>query len=161
MSLYILSVWLHILLACVWVGGLIYTAAVVIPFAVKHGPDERQRIIRGQARKFRMIGWTSVVLLIVTGLINVMNYYRLGGIGEAFGALFSPGGNFWLRRKVEAFVLMVVLMLFHDITSIRAARQSSGPRDSASGNRLGSIAAALATLLALVVLYCSVRLVRG
>src|SRR5438128_10982565 len=107
MSLYILSVWLHVLLACVWVGGLIYTAAVVIPFATKHGPDERQRIIRGQARKFRIIGWSSVVLLLITGLINVMNYYRLGGIGEAFRALFRPGGNFWLRRKVEVFVLMV------------------------------------------------------
>jgi uncharacterized membrane protein len=161
MSLYILSVWLHILFACIWVGGLIYTAAIVIPFAAKHSPEERQRIIRGQARKFRMIGWTTVVLLLVTGLINVMNYYRLGGLGEAFGALFSRDGNFWLRRKVELFVLMVVLMLFHDIMSIRAAKRSTGSRDSAAGNRLGSIAAAIATLLALVVLYCSVRLVRG
>jgi len=161
MSLYILSVWLQVLLACVWVGGLIYTAAVVIPFATKHAPDERQRIIRGLARKFRMIGWTSVVLLIVTGLINVTHYYPRDSAGESFSMLFSPNGNFWLRRKLEAFVLMVVLMLFHDITSIRAAKRSAGPRDAAAGNRLGSIAAALATLLALVVLYCSVRLVRG
>ena len=161
MSLYILSVWLHVLLACIWVGGMIYTAAVVIPFAVKQAPDERQRIIRGQARKFRMIGWTSVVLLVVTGLINVTHYYPRDSFGESLSALFSPGGNFWLRRKLEVFVLMVLLVLFHDILSLRAAKQSEGPRESAPGNKLGSIAAAIATLLALVVLYCSVRLVRG
>src|SRR2546423_1378186 len=71
MSLYNISVWIHVLLACIWVGGMFYTAAVVVPFAVKQAPDERQRILRGLARKFRMIGWSSVVLLVITGLINV------------------------------------------------------------------------------------------
>src|ERR1051325_11637866 len=84
MSLYILSVWLHVLLACIWVGGMIYTAAVVIPFAVKQSPDERQRIIRGQARKFRMIGWTSVVLLVITGVYNATQRFALDGIGGLF-----------------------------------------------------------------------------
>jgi copper resistance protein D len=158
MSLYILSVWLHILLACIWVGGLIYTAAVVIPFAVKQSQDERQRIIRGQARKFRMIGWTSVVLLAITGVYNATQRFALDGIGGLFD---RQRVGFWLPRKLEFFVLMVLLMLFHDIMSMRAAKHSGGSREAAPGNRLGSIAAAIATLLALVVLYCSVRIVRG
>jgi Predicted integral membrane protein len=158
MSLYILSVWLHVLLACIWVGGMIYTAAVVIPFAVKHGPDERQRIIRGQARKFRMIGWTSVVLLAITGVYNATQRYALDGIGGLFD---KTRVGFWLPRKLEFFVLMVLLVLFHDIMSTRAAKRSKGSPAAASGNRLGSIAAAIATLLALVVLYFSVRIVRG
>jgi putative copper resistance protein D len=158
MSLYILSVWLHILLACIWVGGMIYTAAVVIPFAVKQAPDERQRLIRGQARKFRMIGWTAVVLLVITGVYNATQRYALDGIGGLFD---KQRVGFWLPRKLEFFVLMVLLVLFHDILSTRAAKQSGGSRDAAPGNRLGSIAAAIATLLALVVLYFSVRIVRG
>jgi putative copper resistance protein D len=158
MSLYILSVWFHILLACIWVGGMIYTAAVVIPFAVKQSPDERQRIIRGQARKFRMIGWTSVALLAITGVYNAMQRYALDSIGGLFD---KQRVGFWLPRKLEFFVLMVLLVLFHDIMSMRAAKQSKGSPDAAPGNRLGSIAAAIATLLALVVLYCSVRIVRG
>jgi copper resistance protein D len=160
MTLYNVSVWIHVLLACIWVGGMFYTAAVVVPFAVKHSPDERQRILRGLARKFRMIGWSSVVLLLITGLINVTQRDHLSNIGEAFGAVFDKSrGDFWLQRKVEIFVLMVVLMLFHDITSIRAAKKSVGSPDTAPGNKLGSIAAAVALLLAIVVLYCSVRLV--
>ena len=158
MSLYILSVWLHVLLACIWVGGMIYTAAVLIPFAVKQSPDERQRIIRGQARKFRMIGWTSIVLLAITGVYNATQRFALDGIGGLFD---KQRVGFWLPRKLEFFVLMVLLVLFHDILSMRAAKQSDGPREAAPGNRLGSIAAAIATLLALVVLYCSVRIVRG
>ena len=57
--------------------------------------------------------------------------------------------------------LMIALMLFHDITSIRAARNYTGPAGAAPGNRAGSMAAALATLVAIAVLYVSVRLVRG
>jgi len=158
MTLYILSVWIHVLLACVWVGGMIYTAAVVVPFAVRQSPDERQRLLRGLARKFRMIGWSSVVLLVITGVYNATQRYALDGVGGLFD---RTRVGFWLPRKLEFFVLMVLLVLFHDIMSTRAAKQSGGARDSAPGNRLGSIAAAIATLLALVVLYCSVRIVRG
>jgi hypothetical protein len=56
---------------------------------------------------------------------------------------------------------MIGLMAFHDVTSIQAAKHSEGSPDTASGNRLGSRAAALATLVAILVLYVSVRLVRG
>ena len=158
MSLYILSVWLHVLLACVWVGGLIYTAAVVVPFAVKQGPEERQRILRGLARKFRMIAWSSLVLLVITGFYNATQRYAVDSIGALFD---KTRVGFWLPRKLEFFTLMVLLILFHDITSIRAAKKYEGSSASAPGNRLGSIAAAIATLLALGVLYFSVRIVRG
>lgn len=157
MTAYILSVWIHVLLACIWVGGLIYTAAVVVPFAVKHPPAERQSILRGLARKFRMIGWTSVVLLVITGFYNATQRYAVEGPGDLFD---KTRVSFWLPRKLELFTLMVLLMLFHDITSVRAAKKYEGSPESAPGNRLGSIAAAIATLLALGVLYCSVRLVR-
>jgi len=33
-KMYFLNVWIHILAAAVWTGGLIYTAAVVVPFAL-------------------------------------------------------------------------------------------------------------------------------
>lgn len=160
MSLYIFSVWVHVLLACVWVGGLIYTGAVVIPFSVRQSPAERQRIIRGLARKFRMIGWTSIVLLVTTGLFNATQRYGLESVGQVFGELRHNKDLLPLRHKLELFVVMVILMLIHDITSIRSAKRYDG-RDSAPGNRLGSIAAAIATLLAIGILYFSVRLVRG
>lgn len=154
-------------MAAIWVGGLVYTAAVVVPYAVSHEKDERQRILRGIARRFRWIGWGSIIVLVITGLTNLMLRYSpiypmqlLNG--EAFDAnkvdrLIAD----WLPWKLALVFVMVALMLYHDITSIRAAKRHKEMGDAAPGNRGGSMAAAIATLLAIAVLYVSVRLVRG
>jgi uncharacterized membrane protein len=166
-ALYHLNVWVHILMASVWVGGLVYTAAVAVPFAIKHEPDERQRILRGLARRFRWIGWGSIVVLALTGLGNLMLRYSPITLGQLLnGEAFDPqkGDSLiatWLPMKLLLVGVMIALMAFHDITSLRAARRYEGSPDKAPGNRAGSMAAALATLLAIAVLYVSVRLVRG
>lgn len=165
--MYQLNVWIHILMAAIWTGGLIYTAAVVVPFAISHEAQERQRILRGLARRFRWIGWGSIVVLIFTGLGNLV--FRLSPIrisqlfnGEAFNPdLVDRFIAIWLPWKLMLVAVMVGLMLFHDITSMRAAKKHDGSQGDAPGNRAGSRAAALATLVALAVLYVSVRLVRG
>src|SRR5215216_935526 len=165
--MYQLNVWIHILMAAVWTGGLIYTAAVVVPFAISHETAERQRILRGLARRFRWIGWGSIVVLIFTGLGNLV--FRLSPIrisqlfnGEAFNPnLVDRFIAIWLPWKLMLVALMIGLMLFHDITSIRAAKQFQGSPETAPGSSAGSRAAALATLVAIAVLYVSVRLVRG
>ena len=153
-------------MAAVWVGGLVYTAAVVVPFAVSHEARERQRILRGLARRFRWIGWGSIVVLILTGIGNLVLRYRPISIGQIFnGDVFNPEKEpllaIWLPWKLMFVAVMIGLMLFHDITSMRAAKRYAGSPDDAPGNRAGSRAAALATLVALAVLYVSVRLVRG
>jgi copper resistance protein D len=165
--MYQLNVWIHILMATIWVGGLIYTSAIVIPFALTKQGEERQQIIRGLARRFRKIGWASIVVLILTGLGNL--YFRVSPIGieQLFnGEAFDPSkvDGFiakWLAWKILLVVLMIALMLYHDITSLAAAKQHAGKTGNPPHHRAGSIAAALATLLAIAILYVSVRLVRG
>jgi putative copper resistance protein D len=165
--MYQLNVWIHILMAAIWTGGLIYTAAVVVPFAVGRGGEERQMILRGLARRFRWIGWGSIVVLVITGLGNLLLRLSPISLGQLFsGAAFDPEqvDRFiatWLPWKLALVAIMVALMLFHDVTSVRAARRHEGSPDRAPGSRAGSRAAALATLVALAVLYVSVRLVRG
>jgi copper resistance protein D len=165
--MYFLNVWLHILAASIWVGGLIYTAAVAVPFALTHEIPERQRILRGLARRFRWIGWGSMAVLFVTGLGNLT--LRLSPIKFSQilnGDVFNPQKveqliAIWLPWKLMLVIVMIGLMAFHDITSIQAAKRHEGSPDNAPGNRMGSRAAALATLVAVLVLYVSVRLVRG
>ena len=165
--MYFLSVWLHILAATVWVGGLIYTAAVAVPFALTHEVSERQRLLRGLARRFRWIGWGSIAVLFITGLGNLtlrLSPIRFSQILN--GDLFNPEKveqliAIWLPWKLMLVIAMIGLMAFHDITSIQAAKRYEGSRDAAPGNRMGSRAAALATLLAIAILYVSVRMVRG
>ena len=165
--MYEIIVWIHILMAAIWVGGLIYTAAIAVPFAVSRGAEDRQRILRGLGRRFRRIGWAAIIVLIVTGLGNLLlrpspvRLYQLVN-GEAFDPqrVYEPIAT-WLPWKLILIAVMIALMLYHDITSTRAVRQHEGDAESAPGNRGGSMAAALATLLAIAILYISVRLVRG
>lgn len=165
--MYQFNVWLHILMATIWVGGLIYTSAIVIPFALTKEGEERQQIIRGLARRFRKIGWASIVVLLLTGIGNL--YLRLAPIrieqlfnGEAFDPTKVDGFIAkWLAWKILLVILMIALMLYHDISSLAAAKQHQGKSAKLPHHRAGSIAAALATLLAIAVLYVSVRLVRG
>lgn len=165
--MYEISVWIHILMAAIWVGGLVYTAAVAVPFAVSQGGEERQRTLRGLGRRFRRIGWGAIVVLIITGLGNLLlrpSPVRLNQLlnGEAFDPqrVYEPIAT-WLPWKLILIAVMVALMIYHDITSTRAARMHEGSAETAPGNRGGSMAAALATLLAIAILYVSVRLVRG
>ncbi|HEY7546046.1 MAG TPA: CopD family protein, partial [Blastocatellia bacterium] len=126
----------------------------------------RQRILRGLARRFRPLAWSAMVILILTGLGNL--WLRPAPIspgqlfsGEAFDARkVDPFIAEWLPWKLALVFIVIVLMFYHDFTSIRAAQESDSP-DSASGRRSGSMAAAVATLLSIAVLYLSVRLVRG
>ena len=165
--MYQVNVWIHILMAAVWVGGLIYTAAVVVPYAVSQGGEERQRILRGLARRFRLIGWGSLLILLLTGLGNLLLRLSPIGVGQLLnGEAFDPNKvdrfiAIWLPWKLLLVGVMTGLMLYHDINSIRAARSYKGSAENAPGNRSGSMAAALATFLAIAVLYVSVRLVRG
>ena len=165
--MYFLNVWIHILAAAVWTGGLIYTAAVVVPFALSHQDEERQRILRGLGRRFRWIAWGSIVVSILTGIGNLVLRLTPIKLSQIFnGEVFDPEKverliAIWLPWKLMLVIVMIGLMAFHDITSMRAARRYEGSPDSAPGNRAGSRAAALATLVAILVLYASVRLVHG
>jgi copper resistance protein D len=165
--MYQLCVWIHIMMAAIWVGGLVYTALVVVPYALGHEPEERQRILRAFGRRFRWIGWGAVEIAVVTGLGNLTLRYPSVPIpqlfnGQAFHAnVAGEAAATWLPWKLGLVGLMIVLMIFHDVTSIRAAKRYEGSREAAPGNRAGTIAAGLATVVALAVIYVSVRLVRG
>ena len=165
--MYQLCVWIHIVMAAIWVGGLIYTAAVVVPFAVSHEREERQRILRAFGRRFRPIAWTAAAVAVLTGLGNLL--LRLTPIDLhqiVSGEVFDPTrvDRFiatWIPWKLASVLLMLLLMLFHDVTSMRAAKKYEGSREAAPGNRAGTMAASIALIVALLVVYFSVRMVRG
>lgn len=61
-----LAYYLHLLGTAVWVGGLIVIAAT-IP-AVRRVTEERA-VIAAIARRFGVVSWAAMALLVVTGLI--------------------------------------------------------------------------------------------
>ncbi|HPB45613.1 MAG: hypothetical protein M9952_07075 [Microthrixaceae bacterium] len=58
---------LHILGACIWVGGQVVMGSLV-PVLRKYGPDAP----KAAARQFNMVGWAGFGLAFVTGMWNMM-----------------------------------------------------------------------------------------
>ncbi|HMN30284.1 MAG TPA: hypothetical protein PKE45_19175, partial [Caldilineaceae bacterium] len=70
--LYLLSVWLHILTAMVWLGGMLFLVLVLLP--VVRRPAYRAvagEIFHAAGVRFRWVGWIGFGLLILTGITNL------------------------------------------------------------------------------------------
>ncbi|MBI4470004.1 MAG: hypothetical protein HY650_11860 [Acidobacteria bacterium] len=165
--MYQVDVWLHVLMASVWVGGLLYTGMIVVPFTAGFAPEERRQIMRGLARRFRWIGWGALTLAVLTGIAGLalrLSTVRMGQLlnGEAFDPdKMNASVVAWLPWKLFLVASMVLLMLLHDVLSLRAAQSLQVSCGSDPRSRIGTIAASMATLVALAVLYVSVRLAHG
>jgi uncharacterized membrane protein len=166
MSMYQVAVFIHILSAIVWVGGLAFLALVAVPATRPLPAVERSVILQAIGRQFRLVGWVCIGLLLVTGLI--VNGYRGLTWGMLFdGTLVASVFSQLLAVKVSLVAVMVLLTLVHDLwlgpASARALSRSNAT-PSASMRRLrrgSSWTARLSLLLALAVVFLAVALVRG
>ncbi|MDP6449197.1 MAG: DUF4149 domain-containing protein [Lentisphaeria bacterium] len=111
--LYLISVWIHIVAAAVWIGGAVFIALALVP-VIRH-PDYRKSaaaLVQIIGRRFRTIGWACLWLMAVTGIINI--HYRF-----TWSAMSSP--DFWssptghvLAAKVVLFGVILILSAMHD-----------------------------------------------
>ncbi|HSG31752.1 MAG TPA: CopD family protein [Thermodesulfobacteriota bacterium] len=93
---------------------MLFIALVVIPALRNFQPQEkRTEVISATATRFRKIGWIAIIILAITGLINVINR----GITHemiASGSLLSTHFGKVLAIKLILFVIMILLSLSHD-----------------------------------------------
>src|SRR5262245_6276700 len=97
--------WLHLLAALTWIGGLLFQAMVVFP-ALGRGQltAERLRFSLSLEVRFRAIMWPAIGVLLFTGLVNLMNVWHAAGLVDAtLPAAFAP--------VLSAKLLLVLAML--------------------------------------------------
>jgi uncharacterized membrane protein len=156
---YQLSVYLHVLAAIVWVGGMAFLALVVVPATRGMAAAERARLFDLVGRRFRPIGWACLALLIATGLVNVAQRGVTWSSVASGDLLGSPFGRI-LGLKLLLVAAMLALSAAHDFWLGPAASAAS----AAEAPRLrlrASWVARLNALLALLVVFLAVALVRG
>lgn len=138
----LLVVWLHLLAAAVWVGGLLYASHLVVP-ALARG--ERLPVIL--LTRARVSAWVAVGLLVLTGLEN-LRHTRLDSA--------------WLMSKVLLVLVLVPLAAHRDFALIpRVVREiEQGIPAAVVLGGLRWLDRAL-ILLAAVVLFLGVGLSRG
>ena len=113
-----LNVWLHILAAVIWLGGMLFLSLVAVP-VLRHvdSPLLRMDLFRAMARRFRRLVWVCIVILVATGIGNVMFY------GNAL-----PGSAYMkvLHIKLGLVAILIALSLLHDfVIGPRAVRVMS------------------------------------
>lgn len=120
---------LHLVAAAIWVGGLITLGALVT--AVRGAGGDRS-ILQAMARQFGRLSWIAMAVAVVTGIIQVD---RLG-----FDWLAEP-----VTRKVGLVVLAIALALAHQLTAKRTSPAVRGMLQAAILLvSLGIVAAAVA-----------------
>src|SRR5687768_2371033 len=73
--LYYINVVVHVLAAVVWLGGLFFFALVGAPVLRRMEPAAlRAALFQQLGERFRTVGWVAIVVLLVTGAINL--YFR-------------------------------------------------------------------------------------
>jgi len=169
MILYQLSVFLHILSAVIWIGGMLFLALVVVPVTRPLPPGERAALVGAVGRRFRAVGWACIAVLLVTGVVNTG--YRGVTLENLFtAALWSSPFGTTLALKLGGVAVMLALSVYHDFAigprSVRVLEQATVPGSAALAEarrlrRLASIVGRAEAILALVVLVLAIMLVRG
>ncbi|HET9744317.1 MAG TPA: hypothetical protein VFP97_01315 [Chitinophagaceae bacterium] len=112
---YYISVWLHIIGAAFWIGGMLFLPLVLLP-VIKDHPD-RKKLLLAMALKFRFYGYIVLTLMLVTGLLNV--YYR--GVSFSWIFFFESRYGSLVSLKILLFITMIILSIFHDLLFARKA----------------------------------------
>jgi putative copper resistance protein D len=72
MSFYLISMYIHVIAAVVWTGGMLFLGLVVVPITqALQPPDSGARVVRAADRRFRNITWVCIAALLVTGVMNL------------------------------------------------------------------------------------------
>ena len=70
-GVYLASVWLHVIAAMTWIGGMVVFVAAVMPYFRQRPEEERARFLGWFGARFRVVSWWCFAILIATGTFNL------------------------------------------------------------------------------------------
>ncbi|MEO0223565.1 MAG: hypothetical protein ABIL76_00540 [candidate division WOR-3 bacterium] len=137
-TLYLISVFIHIICACIWLGGMFSLIIFFIPLRKEHYFLD---MINKVGNQFKFVGWIILPLLLLTGIFN--SIYR------GFYILT------WL--KIFLFSIIVIISAIHDFYI--------GPKAVRQGDkrliRYSRIIGRINFILAIIMVLLGVFIVRG
>jgi copper resistance protein D len=160
---YYINVTIHVFAAILWLGGMFFLAAVGAPVLRRVEPAElRAALFRQLGEQFRRVGWVTIAILIVTGIINL--HYR-----NVLSWDVLSSGDFWRSRygmslawKLGAVTAMLGVQAVHDFrVGPAASRLPPGSPEMIRVRRRASLLARASALLGVIVVIVAVRLARG
>ena len=148
----LLPLWLHVLSAAVWLGGLLFQSHILLPLLARGGPAEP---IAQAVRRSRRVAWTALVLLILTGLHNLT---RLPPVIS----MIESGVLKLLALKLFLVVILLMLSAHRDFgVAGRLIRAVAAGRDATPALRMLVRLDRVALLLGLGLVYLGLAVSRG
>jgi copper resistance protein D len=163
-NVYLLSVWLHILAAVTWIGGMIFLVLVVVPSLRKGDRAVATKLLGESGKRFRTVGWTCFAIVLVTGTFNLWaRGVRFPNFVDHVW-LTSPFGRA-VVIKLSIFALVLALSAVHDFSigprAVAELDRDPNSQVSAALRRRASIMGRVNALLALALVAMGVIIVRG
>lgn len=147
----LVALYLHVVGAVVWIGGLAYQAHVLLP-AARHGAVAP---FADAARRARPVAWTAIGVVVLTGFYNVT---QLGDLAR----VMASGAGLMLAGKFILVILAIALTSqrdFAQLTLLNAAVTSGG--DPTKPLRAITRLDRVVLLLALLVIYLGLAISRS
>ena len=152
-------VWIHLTAATFWVGGMLFLSLVAVPL-LKKAPDfaSAQREFVNQARRFRMLVWVALSLLVVTGSVLLPHQVHLSAPLSSWPTA--------LLIKLILVVVLIMVSLLHDRVlgpRVRSLKQKPSSEYTLGDRvliRLSPVLGRITLLLGLGILLAAVLMVR-
>ncbi|MEO8117497.1 MAG: hypothetical protein ABI653_07585 [Bacteroidota bacterium] len=158
-GIYLVAVFFHIVAACLWLGGMLFLMFAFIPGIKKH-PD-KVNLILSVSQKYRIAGTVALIILFITGIIQLeyrgvqwtIDYFT----GSSFGRIAA--------LKILVFIGIVVISLVHDYyigsRTIEAWKNDPDHYVTVKLRNRSRLLGRISFLLALIAVFLGVILVRG
>lgn len=115
-GIYLASVWVHILAAMTWAGGMVAFVALVMPYFRRQPEATREDFLKWFGPRFETVSWICLAVLVATGTFNLWargvqpsDFLRPEWRATAFARL--------LMLKLGLVALAVVITAVHGRTA--------------------------------------------
>jgi uncharacterized membrane protein len=160
-TLYHLSVTLHVLAAMLWLGGMLFLAAVGAPVLRQvESPVLRAQLFKKLGAQFRTVGWIAIATLLITGVTNLYFKGLLPLLRER-GFWTTPFGHMLMLKLIAVFSMLSIQAVHDFRDGPRASNTVPGSPEALRFRQRASHFARLNALLGILLIYFAVRLARG
>ena len=148
----LLPLWLHVVSAAVWLGGLLFQSHILLPLLARGGLG---KTVVEAIRRSRRVAWTALALLVLTGLHNLT---RLPSVA----AMTESGVLKLLALKLFLVVVLLMLTAHRDFgVAARLIRGMAEGRDATQALRTLVRIDRITLLLGVGLVYLGLAMSRG
>ena len=110
---YLALVWLHVVAATTWIGGMVFVGAILVPLAQPLPPRDRAALLERVGVRFSFVAWVCIGVLLITGPWLLLMRGRIELLLQPSAMMGMAVGQV-LLAKLGLIFFMVLLSLIHD-----------------------------------------------